>query len=112
MATHFMNLKPAPFNSIKAGKKDVEMRLYDDKRRLINKQDLIVFTNEASGEKITCEVLAITRFASFAELYSAYNKVRLGYEEKETAKPEDMMQYYPLPQMQANGVCAIEIKVI
>ena len=112
MATHFMNLKPAPFNSIKAGKKDVEMRLYDDKRRLIKQSDLIVFTNEESKEELTCEVLAITRFASFAELYSAYNKVRLGYNEEETAKPEDMMQYYPLPQMQANGVCAIEIKVI
>ena len=112
MATHFMNLKPAPFNSIKAGKKDGEMRLYDDKRRLITPNDLIVFTNEESKETLTCEVLAITRFASFAELYSAYNKVRLGYNEEETAKPEDMMQYYPLPQMQANGVCAIEIKVI
>ena len=112
MATHFMNLKPSPFNSIKAGKKDVEMRLYDDKRRLINKQDLIVFTNEESKETLTCEVLSITRFASFAELYNAFNKVRLGYLEEEIAKPEDMMQYYPQIEMQANGVCAIEIKVL
>jgi ASC-1-like (ASCH) protein len=112
MATHFMNLKPAPFNSIKAGKKDVEMRLYDDKRRLINKQDLIVFTNEESKETLTCKVLSITRFKSFAELYAAFNKVRLGYDEDEIAKPEDMMQYYPQLEMQANGVCAIEIKLL
>ena len=88
------------------------MRLYDDKRRLIKANDLIVFTNLQTKETLTCKVLAITRFASFAELYSAYNKVRLGYLEKETAKPEDMMQYYPAPQMQANGVCAIEIKLV
>ena len=56
MATHFMNLKPSPFNSIKAGKKDVEMRLYDDKRRLITPNDLIVFTNEESKETLVINI--------------------------------------------------------
>ena len=53
MATHFMNLKPAPFNSIKAGKKDVEMRLYDDKRRLINKKDLAIVSAGAPAPSTT-----------------------------------------------------------
>ena len=31
-----MHLKDSPFDSIKAGTKDIEMRLYDEKRKLIN----------------------------------------------------------------------------
>lgn len=107
-----MNLQPAPFNSIKSGKKDIEMRLYDDKRRLISANDQIIFTNQSTNERITCKVISLTVFSSFEELYSAFNKIRLGYEEDEIANPEDMKQYYPLTEMQENGVCAIEIQLI
>ena len=112
MKTHLMNLQPAPFNSIKSGKKDIEMRLYDDKRRLISANDQIIFTNQSTNERITCKVISLTVFSSFEELYSAFNKIRLGYEEDEIANPEDMKQYYPLTEMQENGVCAIEIQLI
>jgi ASC-1-like (ASCH) protein len=109
---HFMNLHPAPFASIKAGVKDVEMRLYDDKRRLIKPGDLITFTNTETAEKIVCAVLTIKVFENFESLYANYDKQKLGYLEKEIASPEDMKQYYPLAEMQANGVCAIEIELI
>lgn len=108
---HFMNLHPAPFASIKAGVKDVEMRLYDDKRRLIKVGDQITFTNNVSGEQLTASVLAVNNFASFEELYNAYDKIRIGYNESEIANPEDMKQYYPDTEMQKSGVCAIEIKL-
>ena len=108
---HFMNLNPAPFLSIKSGEKDVEMRLYDDKRRAINKGDKIEFTNNQTGEKLVCSVLAVRVFKSFDSLYRAYDKTRLGYKPNESACPCDMKQYYPLEQMQKDGVCAIEIKL-
>lgn len=112
MKTHLMNLQSEPFNSIKSGKKDIEMRLYDDKRRLISANDQIIFTNQSTNERITCRVISLTVFSNFEELYSAFNKIRLGYEEDEIANPEDMKQYYPLTEMQKNGVCAIEIQLI
>ena len=107
---HYFNLNPAPFESIKNGKKDVEMRLYDDKRKLIKVDDQITFTNTSTAETLDCTVLAVKIFKSFEELYANYEKQRLGYLDNEIANPEDMKQYYPLTEMQANGVCAIEIK--
>ncbi len=107
-----MNLQSEPFNSIKSGKKDIEMRLYDDKRRLISANDQIIFTNQSTNERIICKVISVTVFNNFEELYSAFNKIRLGYGENEIANPEDMKQYYPLTEMQKNGVCAIEIQLI
>ena len=106
-----MNLQSEPFNSIKSGKKDIEMRLYDDKRRLITPGDKITFTNINTQEQLICSVLKVNVFKNFSQLYSAYDKKAIGYKEWEDAKPEDMMQYYPLAKMQSNGVCAIEIKV-
>ena len=108
---HFLKLSPLPFESIKAKEKTVEMRLYDDKRRLITPGDKITFTNINTQEQLICSVLKVNVFKNFSQLYSAYDKKAIGYKEWEDAKPEDMMQYYPLAKMQSNGVCAIEIKV-
>lgn len=109
---HFMNLNPAPFYSILSGKKWVEMRLYDDKRRLLKENDSITFTNNQTGERLVCLVLAVKVFNNFESLYKAYDKTAIGYEDEENANPEDMKQYYPLAKIQENGVCAIEIKVV
>lgn len=108
---HFLKLNPEPFESIKSKEKTVEMRLYDDKRRLITPGDKITFTNINTQEQLICSVLKVNVFKNFSQLYSAYDKKAIGYKEWEDAKPEDMMQYYPLAKMQSNGVCAIEIKV-
>ncbi len=107
-----MNLNPAPFESVKSGEKTVEMRLYDDKRRLIKKGDQITFTNTQTGETLVCDVLDVKVFKSFDCLYAAYPKTSIGYKAEEEANPEDMKQFYPDEKMQAQGVCAIEIKVL
>lgn len=49
---HEMKLHESPFKKIKSGKKTVELRLYDDKRRKINIGDKILFTNLTSQEMI------------------------------------------------------------
>ena len=54
---HQMRLQDAPFNSIKAGTKDIEMRLYDEKRRSIKPGDIIEFTNIVTDEKYLSEII-------------------------------------------------------
>ncbi len=39
-----MHLADLPFEQIRSGKKTVEVRLYDEKRRAIREGDVIVFT--------------------------------------------------------------------
>ena len=47
-----MKLHPAPFEMIKSGKKTIELRLYDEKRRKIKVGDEIIFTNTVNGETL------------------------------------------------------------
>lgn len=112
MNHHLMNLNHSPFELIKKGQKRVEMRLFDDKRKLINKGDTIEFTSLSSGEKLLVKVLDIKVFESFETLYKNYDKTLLGYLKGEKASPSDMLEYYSAEKINLYGVCAIEIELI
>lgn len=109
---HYMSLKPEPFDAIKGGYKDIEMRLNDEKRQAINIGDIIAFTNTESYEIIKVIVINKHHFKSFDELYKTFNKERLGYSENENAQPSDMEKYYPVDEIAENGVVGIEIQLI
>lgn len=109
--TRSMRLNPAPFEKIKSGAKTIELRLNDEKRRRIKTGDKIEFVNNATGETLTAEVVALHRFDSFAELYGALPPEKFGYAKGEAASPGDMNLYYA-PERQAKyGVLGIEIRV-
>jgi len=91
--TYSMNLNPEPFKAIKYGKKDIEMRLNDPRRKIIRPGDIIEFVETKTGELLYCRVVALYPFPSFDELYEAFEKERLGYGVNEEAKPEDMMRF-------------------
>ena len=109
---HNMKLKDRPYNRILYGNKDIEMRLYDEKRKLININDIITFTNITSMESFDVRVINLHRFNSFEELYSMFDKVRLGYGVDEVALPSDMKVYYSDEEIQKYGVLGIEIEKI
>lgn len=109
---HKMKLAPSAFKSISIGKKTIEMRLYDEKRALINVGDEIEFENIDFHQKINCTVINLTRYEDFYELYSNFDKVAIGYEVNEMANAEDMYVYYSPEQIKKYGVLAIEIKLI
>lgn len=107
-----MNLQPEPFASIKSGDKDIEMRLYDDRRKPIKVGDTIIFTNNETKEKLSVKVVNLFQYDSFEELYSHFDKKRLGYKEDEDANPKDMEKYYSPELIRRYGVLGIEIKLI
>ncbi len=107
-----MKLKDKPFKMIKSGKKTIEMRLYDEKRRKIKVNDFIEFTCESNHEKLLTKVIKLHVFDSFDELYKHFDKVSLGYEKNEKCNPCDMEKYYSKEDQQKNKVVAIEIKLI
>lgn len=109
---HEMNLHEDPFILINAGYKTIEMRLYDEKRKKISVGDIIEFTNNKTLEKIKAEVVALFTFKNFEELYSYFDKEKLGYFPLEEADPSDMNTYYSNEQINKYGVVAIEIKLI
>ena len=110
--THKMNLNLEPFEMIGNGQKTIELRLNDEKRRLINVGDMIEFTQTKTGEKLIAEVIALHRFGSFAELYQELPLMKCGYTKADiaTAQPEDMNLYYTPEQQEKYGVLGIELK--
>lgn len=109
--TFEMNLHPGPFELIKSGHKDIEMRLYDERRKGIKIGDTILFTNNQTQEQLSVEVINLYRFDNFEELYAQFDKTKLGYREDENANPKDMEKYYSLDKILRHGVLAIEIKL-
>lgn len=113
MTIHTMKLHPQPYEMIKSGQKTIELRLFDEKRQKLRPGDLIRFTNTATGEMLTAEVLRLHRFESFARLYEALPLLQCGYTEEDvdTASPEDMLAYYSAREQEMYGVVGIAVKV-
>ena len=112
-ATHEMKLHPAPFEMIKCGKKTIELRLYDEKRRKINIGDKIVFNNTEGGETLAVEVVKLHIFDSFEELYSSLPLLKCGYTEADVGEAHfsDMEEYYSAEEQKRYGVLGIEIVI-
>ena len=101
-----MKLQPLPFAEIRAGRKTVELRLYDEKRRQIAVGDTIVF--RCGDASVRTRVRALHRFSDFAALYAAMPIERVGY----PARAEDMEAYYTKAEQAQYGVLGIEIEVV
>lgn len=111
---HEMSLRPGPFEKIANGSKRYELRLLDEKRRLIKMGDTIAFTCTEDERTVQVRVTSLHPFASFAELYAALPLTECGYtkENAATASPKDMDQYYPPEKQRQYGVLAIGVERI
>lgn len=109
MPIHFMRLQPVPFGLIRDGRKIVELRLYDEKRRKIRTGDGILFENPETPELLLVRVTGLSVFASFEALYQALPLEACGYAEAElaSASPADMERYYSREEQRSCGVVGI-----
>lgn len=110
-----MKLSSDMFNLIKSGEKTIELRLNDDKGKLVSINDEIEFTNLSNkDEKLLTRVLKIYRFNSFADLYNSLPLLKCGYT-KDTisnASPSDMLRYYSEEEQNKYVVVAFELFVV
>lgn len=112
---HNMKLQAEPFRKIKDGSKTIELRLLDEKRKLLKIGDIIEFLNlENKTEKIRVEILALHKFESFKHLYNVLPLEKCGYDSEElcSADSKDMELYYSVEEQQKHGVLGIEIKLL
>ena len=112
---HYMKLKPEPFELIDKGIKIYELRLFDEKRKLLKVGDLIEFSNlECPNEIIEVKVEDLLFYPSFIDLYSDLPMTMIGYteENKLIANYTDMEKYYSIDEQSKFGVVAIKIRKI
>ena len=115
MENHPMNLKPSPFKMIQEGSKTIELRLYDEKRKMISIGDVITFINtENSNDTLCVKVIDLFIFNSFDELYKNLPLLECGYtkEDIDTASPYDMEKYYSKEKQRKYGVIGIKISLL
>ena len=106
---HRLKVKEKYYNLLKSGKKDIELRLYDDKRKLIQIGDMIEFANFSDSRNTFCaEVVALHRAADFASLCQKIDCRRAGME-----SPEELIKVWRNLSGRTSeefGVVGIEIK--
>lgn len=96
---------------IKSGAKNIELRLYDEKRQKLKVGDVIVFTNVSTGETLNAAVMKLHIFNNFDELYKELPLLQCGYtsENIDRAAPGDMEEYYSVEEQKKYGVVGIEL---
>lgn len=112
MDTHHLQLAAIPFTAIVSGAKTIESRLYDDKRRLIQLGDTIVFTNrENTDQTVSVKVIGLLRYATFHELFSHNDPVKFGGESVEWLKNQ-INEFYSIEQQKQGGVIGLEFELL
>ena len=80
---HEMKLRAIYFDKIKAGEKIYEIRLNDEKRKLIDVGDVIVFKKEPElNEVLKAVVKDLIYFNSFNEMSTTLPLEKVGFENK------------------------------
>ena len=102
------------FDIVKAGDKNVEARLYDEKRKQLNVGDTLVFLRRPlEEEKIFAKVTKLVRYKTFEELVEHYEMKRLyldGYTKEMYLN--EMSRFYTMEEQLIDGVLAIHFEVL
>lgn len=107
-----MKLQSEPFEAVKSGAKDIELRLNDEKRRQLNVGDTITFSKlPDKKETVSAEVVGLLHYLSFAALAEDFAPQRLGGTDK-TSIIEGMRQYYSEEEQAETGVVGIKLRVL
>jgi len=83
-----MNLNKSAFARVRDGSKTIELRLLDEKRKLIKLDDVIEFSCESGGDKIQKRVVGLVNFRDFRDLIYSLPLELFGCESREVALAE------------------------
>ena len=108
--THRMKLVDFAFKAIKNKEKDIELRLNDEKRRLINVGDIIEFEHIDTKEIIKTKVVYLHKYESFDEIFNKFDHKRFGLKDNDDSSIMD--KFYTKEEQEKYGVLGIEIKLI
>lgn len=114
MVVHSMGLFAEGFEMIKSGRKQIEIRLNDEKRRSINPGDRIEFWRlPDKNESIEVEVISHEAFSSFEEAYRNLSFEKMGRSDKSMQWMIDASyDFYSRQDEEKYGILAIYFELI
>lgn len=107
---HKMRLVDFAFTAMKNKEKDIEVRLNDEKRQLINIGDIIEFEQVDTKEILKVEVINLHKFNTFKELFETFDYKRIGIKENEDYTIVN--NFYTKEEQEKYEALGIEVKVI
>jgi ASC-1-like (ASCH) protein len=105
---HKMNLEPYSYGQILSGRKIIEVRLYDDKRRQIQIGDIIEFTNSLDQSIVSTKVVDMSVFSNFKELVDKYPVSEFGFDDSGVLL-DTIYRFYSREDEAKHGVVGIHI---
>jgi ASC-1-like (ASCH) protein len=115
MKTFNMHLLPIQYARIEDGSKNVEIRLWDAKRKDLRKGNIIIFhPNNDPDKSIKTRVIDLLWYSSMTEAYENYNAPQTGFDEGWSVEKrvDYMHRFYSPEKEKSNGVLAILFKKI
>jgi ASC-1-like (ASCH) protein len=108
MNEHQLKLVAKPFNVISSGQKTIESRLFDEKRKAIQLDDIIVFTNrENPSQTLRAKVVGLLRYKSFADMFTHNDSTKFGGENADWLLRQ-ISEFYSEDEQEQLGVIGIE----
>lgn len=106
-----MHLTSSNFEKILSWQKTLEVRLNDEKRRLLKVDDIVEFEND-DGEVIPCKITKLSYFTSFADLFATWdNCIKVWYDTKNIEQAlKGVYTIYTPEQEKEFGVVGIEVE--
>ena len=109
---HELKLQPRYYEYILNGSKDIEIRLYDEKRQKINIGDIIIFKKEPElNESFKVKVVGLLRYENFDSLFNDFTIDRLADKSMEKSELlEELEKFYTKEKQKEYGVLGIRIE--
>ena len=111
---HELKLQPRYYEYILNGSKDIEIRLYDEKRQKINIGDIIIFKKEPElNESFKVKVVGLLRYENFDRLFNDFTIDRLADKSmKKLELLEELEKFYTKEKQKEYGVLGIRIEKV
>ena len=111
---YIMKVKPEYFEKIKSGKKIYEIRLLDEKRKMLKVGDTVLLKKEPElFDGIVIRISEIKHFNTFLEMAQRLSISDLGLEVKTAAEVNDIYhQFYSVEDEVKYGVVALKMDVL
>lgn len=111
---YIMKVRPEYFEKIKSGKKIYEIRLLDDKRKMLKVGDTVLLKKEPDlFDGIVIRITEIKYFNTFLEMAQRLSIKDIGFEGKTAKEVNDLYhEIYAIEDEVKYGVVALKMEVL